>query len=159
RAVAQRDIAVVSYLEYLTTTTRRHKEFNLSLCLRVVDVHSLRSHFWLPALLVLPLPKGHCVLIAQDASVDRIAIQRPNRAVGHIAEMAEQGALVALFNLGIQRLAGADCIEEVADMHCVRSLAGDLQQFLSLGIMDGVAIARDHQTAFIAEENDFGPFA
>src|SRR5690606_21416224 len=72
----------------------------------------------LPAFGVFALPELHGLGVVLDVAVSRVAGQRAAGAMGNIAQVAKQGALVPLFNLGVQRqrTVVANRVEEVHDM-------------------------------------------
>src|ERR1043166_7174119 len=69
-----------------------------------------------PARRVLPLPQSHRVLVAQDAPGFGFGAQRASRALGDIAEVAEQDALRTFVDRLVQGGACADRVHEVADV-------------------------------------------
>ena len=64
-----------------------------------------------------------------------IAFQLTARSMSDVAKVAEQGALVPLADLGIERLSGSNGIQEVADMRGVRSAVLILADFLAVEIV------------------------
>src|SRR5262245_38812259 len=66
------------------------------------------SDFWLPALFVLTLPELHGIGVLTNVAVLRIALQGSAGVVGDVAQMAEQRALVALLDFGVERHALAN---------------------------------------------------
>ena len=64
-------------------------------------------HLRLPLYLVFPPPKLHAVRIIQDMPVLRIAMERAAGAVGNVAKVTQQGALMSLGDLGVERFADA----------------------------------------------------
>ncbi len=55
-----------------------------------------------PLLRILPLPERHRGLVVQHPPVLRVAVQRVAGAVGDVAQVAEQGALVPFFDFTVQ---------------------------------------------------------
>src|SRR5215510_7223935 len=55
-----------------------------------------RLDTWFPSLCVFPRPQYHRVLVVADVAVLGFAFQRSARALGDVAKVAEQRALVPL---------------------------------------------------------------
>src|SRR5262245_30102901 len=113
-------------------------------------------HLRLPPLLVLPAPELRRLLVAVKVAVLGVAVQRPRRAVGDVAEVAQQRALVRFRDLTVELAALPDGIEEVDDVERVAGGALDLAHRLTLGVVDRVAAAANRQAALLADEHHIG---
>ena len=70
--------------------------------------------------------------VVEDVAVLRVALEAPAGAVGDVAEVAEQGALVALLDLAVGLGPLADRVEEVGLVPDVAAGAADR--------LDGLAV-------------------
>ena len=73
-------------------------------------------HLRLPARAILAAPELHGFGVVQDVAVFFARREHAVDAVGDVAEVAEQGALVAFLDVGVGAFAGLDAVEEVGDV-------------------------------------------
>src|SRR5260370_962072 len=72
----------------------------------------------LPTLIVFGRPEDpRCRMLVENAARLRVATQLEGRAVGDVAEVTEQRALVAFFDLGVEFPLAAHGVEEVPHVH------------------------------------------
>src|SRR5205085_2255840 len=102
-------------------------------------LHTLNPRF--PTRPVFARPEGFGGAVSDYVAGLRVDIQRVAGAVGDVAEMAEQRALHALFDLGVRTLAGADAVQEVLLVGRIAGGACSSGELLAVGIQNPVASA------------------
>src|SRR5205085_8195342 len=98
------------------------------------------SNARLPTLRVFTCPVGRRWLVVHDVAVLGVALQGPADAMGDVAEVAEQRALVRLVDVAGEPAVAAAGFEEVADVADVAARAVDLAQLLAGLVEDLVAV-------------------
>src|ERR1700722_18380951 len=76
-------------------------------------------HARFPVLVVLAGPERHGRLVVQDVAVLRVALQAAAGAVGDVAEVAKQGALVPFLDFAVEPGAFANGVEEISQVWSV----------------------------------------
>src|SRR5262249_14286660 len=111
------------------------------------------SRLGLPPLLVLARPQRLGRPVVQDPPGLRVAAHGPAGAVGDVAQVAQERALVPLLDLAVELGAAADRRPEVCAVLGVAAVALLLPQHLALLVADRVVAAADRQAALLAEED------
>src|SRR5262249_2661847 len=116
---------------------------------------ALPSHLRLPPLAVLPAPQRRRLLVVDDRARLRVEGERPAGAVGDVAQVAQERALLAFLDVRVGPLAAADAVEEVGEVDGVAGGAAALVDLLALDVEDLVGgAAGDRQGALVAVEGD-----
>ncbi len=116
-----------------------------------------QSDRWFPAGFVFALPEGHGFVVTHDVAVFAAAIQGTAGAVGDVAQVAEQRALVAGFDFLVQlhRRVVTDAGYEIVDVFDVALVAFDLVNELVDVVVDRhVPAAFDDHRAGLAVKRD-----
>src|SRR5436309_1279590 len=111
-----------------------------------------RLHLRLPAFAILTAPEVHGFVVANDLAVFFAGRKHAVDAVSNIAEVAEQCALMSLFDVGVGPLTGLDAVKEVGDVLAAAGRAALLLDFLVLDIEQPVAAAINDQRSLFTVE-------